>query len=310
MPFRLKVIPRRMSTFPDSKKLTGKADNEDSHGDQRWVPWLYRKLFDVPWWIVFLSVVAIYVYTSILADPVWSNIFDQLREGIGLSLKVAGLSYLGAIGVGLLLGIIRSSPPKPATGFFGVILSLIKLAVYQVANTYVEVMRGLPMLTTLVIFAFALIPQIKSYMLATYQIEITFRSSSVETAIIVLALAYGAFMSETFRAGIQSIEKGQIEASRALGLTYLKTMRFVVLPQAIRRILPPLGNDFVSMIKDSALVSVLGLRDITQIAKVSSGSSFRYLETYLTAAVLYLTLTIVLSLVVKYIERRMKTVAR
>ncbi len=299
-----------MNIIPDSKQPSGKADNEEGHSDQRWIPWLYRKSFDVPWWAVVLFIVAVYVYTSIAANSIWSNIFDQLKEGIGLTLRVAFFSYVGAMGVGLLLGIIRSSPPKPASGVFGVILSLVKLVVFQVANIFVEVMRGLPMLTTLVIFAFALIPAIKAYMSESYGIEITFRSSSIETAIIVLALAYGAFMSETFRAGIQSIEKGQLEASRALGLNYLKTMRFVVLPQAIRRILPPLGNDFVSMIKDSALVSVLGLRDITQVAKVSSGSSFRYLETYLTAAVLYLTLTIVLSLVVKYIERRMKTVAR
>ncbi|KXK51388.1 MAG: amino acid ABC transporter permease [Chloroflexi bacterium OLB13] len=127
---------------------------------------------------------------------------------------------------------------------------------------------------------------------------------------IVLALAYGAFMSETFRAGIQSIERGQIEASRALGLNYIKMMRFVVLPQAIRRVLPPLGNDFVSMIKDSALVSAIGLNDITQRAKTTSGSNFRYVETYLTAAVLYLTLTIVLSLGVKLLERRLRSTMR
>jgi polar amino acid transport system permease protein len=246
----------------------------------------------------------------VAANPKWSNAFSKLSEGVALTLRVAFFSYVGALGVGLILGLIRSSPPKPATGIFGIILSLVRLVIYHIANVFVEVMRGLPLLTTIVIFAFAIIPAVKDYMEASYGIVLTFRAGSVETAIIVLALAYGAFMSETFRAGIQSIEKGQIEASRALGLSYIKTMQHVVLPQALRRILPPLGNDLVSMIKDSALVSAIGLRDITQVAKVQSGSNYQYTETYGTAAVIYLTLTIVLSLGVKYIERRMKTASR
>ena len=165
-------------------------------------------------------------------------------------------------------------------------------------RTYVEVVRAVPMLV-MVLWVYYSLPVLLGIQFGIFV-----------SGVIALALSDSAFEAEIFRAGIQSVEKGQIEAAKSVGLTGWQTMRFIVLPQAIRRILPPLGNDFVSMIKDSALVSVLGLRDITQIAKVSSGSSFRYLETYLTAAVLYLTLTIVLSLVVKYIERRMKTAAR
>lgn len=309
-------ITMTLDSKPDSKNpivnsISGKADaiTPEIGSLNRWLLWLYRKAFIVPWWGVFLLLVGIVVYLSIASNDLWANIFRQLTDGIALTLRVAFISYLSAMAVGLIIGMIRSSSPKPTTGFFRMILSLVHLAIYQVVTVFVEVMRGLPLLTTLVIFAFALIPEIRSYLNTTYNLNIEIRGSSVETAIIVLALVYGAFMSETFRAGIQSIEKGQIEASRALGLTYLKTMRFVVLPQAIRRILPPLGNDFVSMIKDSALVGVLGLRDITQVAKVSSGSSFRYMETYLTAAVLYLSLTIVLSLAVKYLERRLKSAA-
>lgn len=296
---------------------------------------LYRKAFEVPWWGVFLFLFAIFVYWRILsfrvviplpdtlyptlesvadrivpANPVWSRIFNQLTPGIGLTLQVAFTAYFGALVVGLVLGLIRTNPPKPATGLIGVPLSLLRLLIYHVATMFVEVMRGLPLLTTLIIFAFAIISELKTFLNDSYDLNIQIRGSSVETAILVLALAYGAFMSETFRAGIQSIEKGQIEAARALGLNYTRTMRFVVLPQAIRRILPPLGNDFVSMIKDSALVSAIGLRDITQSARVTAGANFRIMETYLTAAVLYLTLTIVLSLGVKYLERRLKTASR
>ncbi|GIK27710.1 MAG: amino acid ABC transporter permease [Chloroflexi bacterium] len=298
--------------------------------------WLYVKMFSVPWWGVLLCFVAILVYWRILehtrmlvvpvslytpsieafgdrlvpANPIWANIFSQLDDGVSLTLRVAFFSYLGALVFGLLLGLIRSNPPKPASDLVGIPLSLVRLLIYQLATIFVEVMRGLPLLTTLVISVYALIPPIRDYLNETFHLGIPSRGGTPEPAMIVLALAYGAFMSETFRAGIQSIERGQIEASRALGLNYIKMMRFVVLPQAIRRVLPPLGNDFVSMIKDSALVSAIGLNDITQRAKTTSGSNFRYVETYLTAAVLYLTLTIVLSLGVKLLERRLRSTMR
>jgi polar amino acid transport system permease protein len=125
--------------------------------------------------------------------------------------------------------------------------------------------------------------------------------------IIALAINYGAFSAEVFRAGIQSIGKGQLEASRALGLSWVQTMRYVVLPQAIRRILPPMGNDFISMLKESSLVSVIGVNEITQLGRKYSASSFIYPQTYNTLAFLYLSITLILSMGVKYMERRMST---
>ncbi len=125
-------------------------------------------------------------------------------------------------------------------------------------------------------------------------------------AIIALSVTYGAFQAEIFRAGIQSIGRGQMEAARSQGMTYWQAMRYIILPQAIRNVLPALGNDFVSMLKDSSLVSVLAVRDITQIAKLYAGRSFQYQEAYVTLAVLYLTMTVVLSFIVKWIERRVR----
>lgn len=129
-------------------------------------------------------------------------------------------------------------------------------------------------------------------------------------SIIALAIAYGGFQAETFRAGIQSISKGQMEAARSLGMSYLQAMRYVILPQAIRRVLPPLGNDFIAMLKDSSLVSVLGVRDITQEARLYAAASFRFLETYTSLAFLYLAMTIVLSLGVKWLENRLNSEGR
>jgi polar amino acid transport system permease protein len=119
-------------------------------------------------------------------------------------------------------------------------------------------------------------------------------------------VCYSAFIAEIFRAGIEAVDRGQIEAARALGLKPWHVFRFVVGPQALRIILPPLGNDFVSMIKDSALVSALGVQDITQIGKVYASGTFRFFETYNVIAFLYLTMTISLSLLVRWLEGKLK----
>jgi polar amino acid transport system permease protein len=126
-------------------------------------------------------------------------------------------------------------------------------------------------------------------------------------AIIALAVTYGAYLAEIFRAGIQSISKGQMEAARSLGMSYGQAMRYVILPQAVRNVLPALGNDFVAMVKDSSLVSVLAVRDITQVARLYAGTTFRFREAYVTLAVMYLTMTVILSLLVQLLERRLRS---
>jgi len=126
-------------------------------------------------------------------------------------------------------------------------------------------------------------------------------------AIIALSITYSAFLAEIFRAGIQSVDSGQMEAARSQGLTYAQAMRFIILPQALRNILPALGNDFISLLKDSSLVSILAVRDITQVARLYAGSTFEYTTTYTTLAVMYLTMTILLSFLVKFVERRLNT---
>ncbi|MCB0097140.1 MAG: amino acid ABC transporter permease, partial [Caldilineaceae bacterium] len=112
------------------------------------------------------------------------------------------------------------------------------------------------------------------------------------------------------RAGIESVPKGQMEAAHSLGMTTFQAMRLVILPQAIRNIMPALGNDFVAMLKDSSLVTLLAVRDLTQQAKLYSGSSFRFRETYLVLTFLYLTMTITLSLILRWYERRIRTEER
>jgi polar amino acid transport system permease protein len=130
--------------------------------------------------------------------------------------------------------------------------------------------------------------------------------SLVWRAVFALTISYSAFLSEIFRAGIESVPRPQVEGAWALGLSRYATLRLVVLPQAIRVVLPPLGNDFVAMIKDSALVSSLGVQDITQLGKIYSASTFRFFETYNVVAYLYLVMTMTLSLLVRWLEARLK----
>jgi polar amino acid transport system permease protein len=183
-------------------------------------------------------------------------------------------------------------------------------------------MRGVPILVTILYVAFVVTPWAITLindlgiwlagigMLPAANPLTDLKVRSVDFLVrgmIALAISYGAFSAEIFRAGIESIGRGQMEAARSLGMSYFQAMRYIVLPQAVRRVLPPLGNDFIAMLKESSLVSALGVRDITQLGKLYASSSFRYLETYTAVAFLYLTMTIILSLGVKAMERRLKT---
>ena len=185
----------------------------------------------------------------------------------------------------------------------------------QVARFYVEIIRGVPILVLLFWIAFAGVPAVvagwnwltASLQAAGYFGELLVRDVSLLwRAILALTIGYSAFISEIFRAGIQSVDPGQIEAAKALGLSGGQRFRLIVFPQAIRTILPPLGNDFVAMVKDSSLVSVLGVADITQMGKVYAAGTFRFFETYSIVAYIYLLLTVGLSLALRALEKRMR----
>jgi polar amino acid transport system permease protein len=254
----------------------------------------------VPWWIVPLIVLAIIVVFSVSTDTQYQRIWNQLREGISMTLAVSVIAFTLSTLLGLVIGLVRSSPPTPRS-------SLSRVVAYNAATFYVEVLRGLPILVVILVIAFAITPIIVDALVGL-GVNIRTRDIGFEwRAIIALTLTYAAFLSEVFRAGIQSVSRGQIEAAKSLGMTYAQIMRLVVLPQAIRRILPPLGNDFIAMIKDSSLVAILGVQDIAQLAKITSSNTFLYLETYMLAAAIYLSMTLVGSFFVRWLERTFKT---
>jgi His/Glu/Gln/Arg/opine family amino acid ABC transporter permease subunit len=213
----------------------------------------------------------------------------------------------------------------PLSLVLGLVIALGRISrniiIYQISTFYVEIVRGLPMLVLLIYVAFGLTPIVSNFInslgmrmteahilpdIASGLVALKTRDISAESrGTVALVIAYAAFLSEIFRAGIESIDRGQIEAARALGMTYWQTMQYVVLRQAIRQVLPPLGNDFIAMLKDSSLVSVIGALDITQRGGVYATNSFRPIEAYNVMAYLYLIMTLLLSMVVKWIERQM-----
>lgn len=278
-------------------------------------------LFTLPWWLIMLVGLWIIVIILIALDAEYSQIFMQLKEGIGLTLYLAFSAYFIALVVGLIIGLVRANRPTPpprGAGFTKIMRHTVHALLYNVLTFYVEFMRGIPTLVFLLIAGFIIVPALREAVNTQFvpllrtlfnnpEIpDLVWRGRDAGTAIAGLALVYGAFLSEIFRAGIQSVEKGQIEAARSLGMTYLQNMRFVVIPQAVRRVLPPLGNDFVAMIKDTSLVTILGVDEITQIARRWSGSTFLYLQTYLVLSLIYLTMTILGSLLVQLLERHLR----
>jgi polar amino acid transport system permease protein len=188
---------------------------------------------------------------------------------------------------------------------FGLLAGLGRIShnrlIRNIAITYVEFIRGVPTLVLLLTLAFVIVPAVSN------SIGIDNRDVSIELrAILALAIIYGAFLAEIFRAGIESISKGQMEAARSLGMTARQAMQYIILPQAIRNISPALGNDFIAMLKDSSLASVLAVRELTQRSRLHAGSTFRFPESYLVIVFLYLAMTLTLSLLLRWYERRIR----
>ena len=255
---------------------------------------------EFPWWLVAIIVIGLVLAIVIATNGLYSAVFAAIMRGIAVTVFVTFVAFGLATALGLVLALAALSGSR-----------LLR----QTARFYVEVIRGVPILVLLFYIAFvgapglvALVNAVTSPLqqaglldaLKVRDISLLWR------AILALTIGYSAFIAEVFRAGILSVEPGQVEAAKALGLNRWQRFRHVVFPQAFRTILPPLGNDFVAMVKDSSLVSVLGVADITHMGKVYAAGSFRFFETYSIVAYIYLALTIGLSLALRSLERRLR----
>ncbi|MEJ6785285.1 amino acid ABC transporter permease [Aminobacter sp. Piv2-1] len=255
---------------------------------------------DFPWWLVAAGIIAVAAALAIGSDELYRQIIATLAKGLLVTLFVTVVAFALASALGLFVALLGLSNSK---------------VLRQIARFYVEIIRGLPILVLLFWIAFVGAP---AFVAAWNWLSTPLQAAGLVEAmqvrdfsllwraIIALTIAYSSFIAEIFRAGIQAVDTGQIEAAKALGLSRYQRFRLIVWPQAFKTILPPYGNDFIAMVKDSSLVSVLGVADITQMAKVYASGSFRFFETYSIVAYVYLILTVGLSLALRSLERRLK----
>ena len=205
------------------------------------------------------------------------NSFPLLLIGAGVTIQITVLSTAIGFVIGLIVGVARISN-----------LRLLRM----LAEVYVEFFRGTPLLVPIFLFYFAL-PVITGQ-----------RIDPFIAAISACGINSGAYVAEIFRAGIQSIDDGQMEAGRSLGMTWLQTMRYIIVPQAFKRVIPPLGNEFIAMLKDSSLVSVIGFEELTRRGQLIIAKTYGSFEIWMSVAVIYLVMTLTISRFVAYLERR------
>lgn len=198
-----------------------------------------------------------------------------LLLGLWLTLKISAMALVFALVIGLVAGLGRVARNPAAR---------------NLAATYVEIVRGTPLLVQIFIFYFF--------------IGTVLSLSAFTAGVAALAVFTGAYVAEIIRAGIEAVPKGQMEAARSLGMGYAQAMRHVVLPQALRKVLPPLAGQFINLIKDSSLVSVMALTDLTKAGREVVSSTFSPFEVWFAVAALYLILTGSLSLLVRRLEKR------
>ena len=205
------------------------------------------------------------------------NSFPLLLIGAGVTIQITVLSTAIGFVIGLIVGVARISN-----------LRVLRM----LAEVYVEFFRGTPLLVQIFLFYFAL-PVITGQ-----------RIDPFIAAISACGINSGAYVAEIFRAGIQSVDAGQMEAGRSLGMTWIQTMRYIIVPQAFKRVIPPLGNEFIAMLKDSSLVSVIGFEELTRRGQLIIAKTYGSMEIWLSVAVIYLAMTLTISRLVAYLERR------
>lgn len=209
-------------------------------------------------------------------------------RGAGMTLYISVIGTVAGFVIGLLVGIVRTIP-VPERGIKRVILKVVN----AILAVYIEVFRGTPMIVQAAVIYYG--------SAQAFGIDI----NRITAALFIVSINTGAYMSEIVRGGIVSIDKGQYEAAEAIGMSHFQTMTNVVLPQAIRNILPAIGNEFVINIKDTSVLNVISVTELFFQTKSVAGNNFRFFESYLVACVIYLTMTFTVTRILRYIERKM-----
>lgn len=229
------------------------------------------------WNIAFFGAIALLVALPIIAPKPYLDILSFVPDGLAATFGVTIASIFFALILGLLAGLGRIAKTKP---------------INLIATVYVEVIRGIPLLVQLFYIYYALGPLL--------------HLKGPTSAIAAMSICYGAYMGEIFRAGIQSIPKGQMEAALALGMSRTQALWRVILPQTVKVILPPIGNEFIALLKDSSLVSILAVADLLRRGREYASTTFYYLQAYTIVALIYLVMTLFFSRLVGMMESRLR----
>ena len=239
-----------------------------------------------PWWFVGIILVIAYPAFKILTDETWNEGFVFIRDGLTLTI----ITTVGGFIISMILGLVVALGRLSKNTFFR-----------NLAMFYIELIRGIPVLVTIFFVGLVIWPNL----LATLNISPqSFLAKPAVKTTVALGLIYAAFIAEVFRAGIESVGIGQREAGMAVGLGKFQVFRLIVWPQALKNVLPALGNDLIALLKDSSLVSILAVRELTQMTKLWTGVTFQFFAGYMILAAMYLTLTVSLSFVLQWYERR------
>ena len=227
------------------------------------------------------------IYQTFILD----NNYQYFVRGIGVTLLVTAFALLIGLALGVLVGIIRSAHDQQPEKKKGIVLRVLN----GICKVYLTVIRGTPTLVQLLIMWFVMWASARST-----------DENMIRCAILSFGINSGAYVAEIIRSGIMSIDRGQMEAGRSLGLNYTATMRHVIIPQAFKNVLPALGNELITLLKETSVVTVIGLKDLTKGAMLIQSKTYQAFVPYIAIAVIYLALVLVLSWILGKVERRLR----
>ena len=217
--------------------------------------------------------------------------YQYFVKGLGTTLTVTVFALVIGVIIGVLVAIIRSAYDQQPKRKKGLLLKILN----GICKVYLTVIRGTPMMVQLLIMWFVVWASARST-----------DSNMMKCAILAFGINSGAYVAEIFRSGIMSIDKGQMEAGRSVGLTYAATMRYIIIPQAFKNVLPALGNELITLVKETSVVTVIGLRDLTKGAMIIQSKTYQAMVPYLAIAAIYLVIVMFLTWVMGKLERRLR----
>jgi len=240
---------------------------------------LLRQGGDVSFWQEFY----VKFYQAFIEGDRWR----QYLQGVGTTLLVTALALALGVALGILVAIIRTSHDQQRVGHRNPVLGLLN----AVCKVYVTIIRGTPMMVQLLIMGFVIFSSSRNYTMV---------------GALTLGINSGAYVSEIIRGGLMALDPGQAEAGRSLGLNYVDTMRFIVIPQAFKAILPSLGNEFIVLLKDTSLINVIGGKEMVYAAQAIYGRTYEQMFPLVGVACIYLVLVIIFTWLLGILERRLR----